>query len=156
MIQTHLKCECGYQGAVRVLDDKLARCIGCDQLYSVDQKGTVMAMTEIPKFQSYEEMQKFLDKAITGKSKGDPVKRTKRSRKQKPVQSDPAKNLVEQTSNPESIFKTIHFYIRPGDTFDQVLKDGREEVKYSNNNVLVYCHEHNFDQPCLSSCRGMN
>lgn len=135
------------------------RCFGCDQIYEV-KEGEPVAVSEIPTFDNFEDMQKFLDAAQAGKSKGDKVviPGKKARSKRKPVQKDTATALTKANSVADTslIHKSIHLYTRKGDSFDQVLRDGREEIKYAANSMLIFCHNHEFSQPCSELCRGMN
>jgi hypothetical protein len=118
-----------------------------------------MPVSELPEFSSFADMQKFLDSATTGKSAGEKVVVPKKRapKKRKPVAKDPAASLTKVNQIDTSmIHKSIHLYVRRGDTFDQVLKDGRDEVKYAAGSMLIFCHNHNFSDPCTPLCRGMN
>jgi hypothetical protein len=150
-----IDCECGFSGSIREQETPLgtiARCFGCDRLY---KKGTGEVMAGIPDFKSYEDMNKFLEKANAGKASTGTKSKTnsKRSRnKRKPAEKDQSTSIEHETpSGP--IFKTIHFYLRPGDSWPEVLKDGREEVV--GPSTLVFCHNHLHGAPCVDSCRSM-
>jgi hypothetical protein len=112
-------------------------------------------MAGIPEFKSYEDMKKFIDKANAGKAtESKPTGKKRSSRKRKPAETDQSKNLIETKPN-VPIFKTIHFYLRPGDSWDQVLKDGREETNYAGPGTIVCCHQHLHGEQCKDSCRSM-
>jgi hypothetical protein len=153
--QAHIDCDCGYSGAIRI-QDTIGRCIGCDQLYKISEE-RVMPVSEMPQFDSFEEMQKFLDSATTGVTAGEKVKvPKKRAPKRKPVAKDTGTSLTKASVDTSMVQRSFHFYLRTGDSFDQVLKDGREEVKYSGSFALIFCHNHKFAEQCTSACRGMN
>jgi hypothetical protein len=144
-----IKCECGFQGTLRE-ENGFGKCFGCDRLYQkVNGKVQVMS-TKIPDFKSWEDMQKYLDKVPKG-GKAAPKKRV---RKKKAVEVDTSSNLQEEAPK-VPVYKTIHFYVRPGDSFEQVLKDGREEGNFAGPGTLVFVHNHLHAEVCTDSCRGI-
>jgi hypothetical protein len=143
------RCECGYEGSVRVIEG-LAKCFGCDKL--LIQKGEKMeAVKEVPKFNSFEEMQKFLDKAQGAKVSKKSV--AKKSSKKKPVRPDSANKLAARDVDDKTIYQTIHFYVRAGDNFPQILKDAKQDKSSRMSNVLVFAHDHIFGVSCTTTCR---
>jgi hypothetical protein len=136
------------------VEDGIAKCFGCDRLY-VEQDGKVQPMSnEIPVFKSVDEMMKFAAKAKGGKvNPQSPNKKT--SRKRKPAEADASKKLLQETPQ-APVYKTLHFYVRPGDSWEQVLKDCREEVSYAGPGTLIFAHNHLHGAPCTDACRGMN
>jgi hypothetical protein len=155
----HLDCECGFVGSIREQETPLGtigRCFGCDRLY---KKGTGELMAGIPEFKSFDDMQKFLDKATTGKAptgtkpNSKPNSKSKRSRnKRKPAEKD-SSTEIEHKEPAGPVYKTIHFYLRPGDSWPEVLKDGREEI--AGPTTLVFCHNHLHGEACVDTCRSM-
>lgn len=153
-----IECPCGFAGSIREQQTPLgvfARCFGCDTLY--DQKGN--AVTGIPEFKNFADMQKYLDKMNEGKSKPSSStpstgKKKPRSRKKIPAEADTSGKLIEETPK-VPIYKTIHFYLRPGDSWPELLKDGRQEVEMSGPGTYVFCHNHFHDGACGDSCRRM-
>ena len=152
-----VNCSCGFSGTLRpiiVLDKQLARCYGCDRLYEyLNERVEVAKPKEIPNFASFDDAIKFYEKTKGATTKSTTGKK-RASRTRKPAEKDSSKTLQE-TPNAVPVYKTIHFYLRPGDSWDQLLKDGREEVNYAGPGTLVFCHEHFHDAECNPSCRGM-
>lgn len=115
-------------------------------------------MAGIPEFKDLESMQKFLAKAKAGKTKDSPTgeakPKPKRKPRHKPAEKDVSGELIEEAPK-VPIYKSIHFYLRTGDSWEQLLKDGREETQYQGPGTLVFCHEHFHGEPCIDSCRMM-
>lgn len=106
--------------------------------------------TEMPVFKSIDQMMAFAQKQKAKKSKTT-QKRTVDRKKDKPY-SDPTPK--EELS--DSIYRTTHFYLRPGDTFTQLLKDGRGELERCGPGSLVVIHNHVFSNAtCVAECRSL-
>jgi len=154
-----IDCECGFSGSIREQETPLGiigRCFGCGTLYEYNTNNErVEVMTEPPKFKDLEDMQKFLAKATAGKDNTKTPTGSKPKRKRhKPAEKDSSNKLLDEKPDIPT-YKTIHFYLRPGDSWDQLLKDGREEVGYSGPGTLVFCHQHFHSEDCSDSCRRM-
>jgi hypothetical protein len=151
-----VKCECGFQGAL-YFQDGVAKCFGCDRLYQEADGKVQPVSNEIPTFKNVDEMMKFAAKSKGGKvtSSNSQSQKPKRTRKRKPAEKDVSSKLAKSTHD-VPIYKTIHFYIRPGDSWEQILKDGREEVGYAGSGTLVFVHNHLHNTECNDSCREMS
>jgi hypothetical protein len=170
----HIDCACGFSGSIRFYEAPVGvvgRCFGCDTVYirGMQEDGTetiklapghtekVKPMAGIPEFKDFKDMKKFLDKATAGQVPDATGNLKKpRSKKRKPAEKDPSNNLIE--TKPEvPIFKTIHYYLRPGDSWPELLKDGRQEVEMGvGGGVIVFCHQHLHGADCVDTCRSMN
>jgi hypothetical protein len=113
-------------------------------------------MADMPEFKDYGALKAFLDKVEEGKAKvkdlptGTATKSKRKPRKK--AEKDPSKKLQHQTPT-VPVYKTIHFYVRPGDSWDQVLKDCREEVSYAGPGSMIFAHNHLHSEECSESCR---
>lgn len=160
----HVTCSCGFVGSVRpiqFLDKIIGICYGCDQLYECQNtditEREAVPMKEMPVFKSIEEAMEFAAKIPTGAKSKSPTgsSKPKRTRKSKPAEKDVSTKLEHETPS-VPVYKTIHFYMRPGDSWDQLLKDGREETNYAGAGTLVFVHQHLHSAECNDSCRGMS
>jgi hypothetical protein len=156
IIQSRVECPCGFQGALKLEQTEtlgaVAKCFGCDSLYK-EENGELIQVVEqeIPKFETWEEMQAFLNK-VPKNSKA--VKKRSQPKKKSSAKPDPSKNIVtaERVKDVE-IFQTVHFYLRENDSWNNVTRDGHEEKKVRNDNVLVFVHNHDYSDPCSNLCR---
>lgn len=112
----------------------------------VENNGILM-----PKFDTIEEMMDWMKKNKgTPGDKSKPVLRSNtKSRSQKKVKHTPEDNAHRfvEPKNP-FIYKTQHFYLRPGDKFGTLKNDAREEKKYAADGVLFFVHDHAFTEAC--------
>lgn len=148
-------CPCGFSGTLRPINSSIgtvAKCFGCDKLYTEKEGGIVAEVTEMPKFDSWEELDKFLN-SVPKNSKAKKAPTGKKTTK-KSVKPDPAKNLVpaQQVKDIE-VYQTVHFYLRKSDEFTNVLRDAREEKKLRHDAILVFAHDHSISDPCSKLCR---
>jgi len=121
-----------------------------------------------PKFESMEELQKWLDSQnaiedipqffMPSKEESTSKKKSSSSPKKKQSTSKPKKKkaapdeaAILAKPNP-NVWSTVHFYTRPGDTLNVARNDAKEEAKFRNNNVLVFYHDHVFGGICKPSC----
>lgn len=134
--------------------DAAGRCPDCVGLPDQPEKPkakTVETPTEMPKFDSYEEMQEWVEnqkgspkKALTlGKSSG---------KKKAPADKDAASDLATVETK-SLVWQTVHIYTRKGDSWSQVSKDAKKEGEYRAENVLVFGHDHEYGQNCTNNCR---
>lgn len=112
-------------------------------------------MKEKPTFDSMEDVMKFAKSLEGAKAKASTTGKPKRTRKRKPAEPDASKKL-EHTVPAVPVYKTIHFYLRPGDTWPELLKDAREELGFAGPGTLIFAHEHLHSEECNDSCRGMS
>lgn len=114
-------------------------------------------MAGVPEFKDYKDMQKFLDKMNEGKAdkpESSTGKKKRQSRKKIPAEPDASGKLITEAPK-VPIYKTIHYYLRPGDSWVELLKDGRQEMDMSGPGSLVFCHQHFHGSPCVDTCRGL-
>jgi len=138
----HLDCDCGFEGAVRIING-VGRCFGCDSLWREDHT----KVTEPPQFSSMEEMLQFARDHAPPKDVEKTValvnETAKKSKKGSPFQPR------------EDVFSSVHFYRRKLDSWRDVLKTAREERAVRNSTVLVTAHDHPHDHPCNQKCRNV-
>lgn len=103
------------------------------------EDGTPMEQppVEMPtEFTSFEEMQKFLNthgKKPAAKAKAPTPKMDR-----------------------EQVYQEIHFYLRPKDTWQALLRDAVEEKGSRNTNIEVQAHRHLYGDECNKSCRRID
>lgn len=51
------------------------------------------------------------------------------------------------------VYQQVNFYTRPGDTWANLLRDAKDEKELRNTNVLVWAHNHMFEEACTKKCR---
>lgn len=64
----------------------------------------------------------------------------------------PKKAPVEKPDM-STVYQEIHFYVRPGDTWQSLLRDAKEEKEGRNTNIEVQAHNHIYGVECNKSCR---
>lgn len=138
-VQIRIECDCGFQGAIRILGG-YGRCFGCDTIYN--ERG--QKLTGPPTFSSREEMMAFAAN-MTPSEKADKT----RPRKTKAKKSAP----VGPLKTDELVFSAVHFYMRKLDNWNGVLKTGREERSVRNSNVVIWCHDHIYGKVCSRKCK---
>lgn len=122
---------------------------------------------QMPTFDSFEELQEWMNKNSTGVEESESSKvasspkktskssaKKKPSKKKKPAKKDEANDLAA-VEDPTNIWSSVHFYKRAGDTIESTRKDAKEEASFRNDNVLVFYHDHNFGEACESKCGGV-
>ena len=89
--------------------------------------------------------------AKTNKTQGGQEKA--KSPRPKKNQAQPAPDLSAETSMADDLIMLgIHVYQRRGSSWQQTIHDAKGEKEYRNENVLVFAHEHAFNE----SCEGKN
>lgn len=124
-------------------------------------------MSDMPKFETYEELQEWLEQQkVTreeeAKEKAGAVakkatknkKANKARRPKKPSIADEGAKHFEDIP-PESVWSTVHFYTQPGDNIARTRNDAKEEKSFRNDNVLVFYHDHLFGSECVRTCGGV-
>jgi hypothetical protein len=112
-----------------------------------EKPDTLESMDDVIKF--YNSLKGSTTKSPTG----DKPKRSRK--KSKRAEKDPAKVIKhEKTAVPT--YRTIHFYLRPGDTWIELVKAGKEEIQYAGPGTLVFCHKHFHTDDCNEDCREVN
>ena len=148
-----VECPCGFQGNLReqaTPNGIFGRCFGCDTLY--DQKGNIVP--DAPVFKDIDAAMKFYQKMTEGKEPKSSTGKKRTPKKRKPAEKDSSTKLIEEKPK-VPIYKTIHFYLRPGDSWPELLKDGRQEMDMSGPGTVVCCHQHTHGTECVSTCRSM-
>lgn len=102
---------------------------------------------EIPVSMSFEELEKL------AKSRGKKSSTKKKSRAT-PTEADKDTTLTSQPEIvPSQIYKVLHYYTRPNDTFSAVKREASDEVSYHNINVRVCTHAHEYGASCTDQCQ---
>lgn len=97
-----------------------------------------------------EELQRMLDKAQgSGSKKKAPAKKKKATTKKKPPAQ---KDSTKTNRNPKNVYQTVHFYTLPSDSWQNVVKDGKEERQLRSDTVVVNVHNHMYNEECSGSC----
>lgn len=112
--------------------------------------------------QDPEKMKEYLAKLkqATGTLADGPATETpdapKKSRKRKspaPTGQGEVEAKAEFGLPAELIWQALHVYLRKAATWQQVLKEARDEKEYRNDNVIMFAHEHSFGEACTDNCR---
>lgn len=174
--QYSLKCDCGFEGAVRVnfLPKCLMstiQCIGCDQIYKFEVNELLnrimpVKLTEVPTFNSWDQMQEFLDKhnkkvqTPTGGEETKSSRKSNKTSKSTKGRSTRIKSAIPAKETDDSVqelfYVAIHFYTRKGDSFTQVMKDAKEESSVRGEGSVVYAHSHYRGVECNEDCKEYN
>lgn len=113
-------------------------------------KDSVNETTGIPKFDSMDDLEKFLKAAASLESAKKGMKpKSKKSKGKEPVDTAVNSGAVAN----EEIYQSNHFYLREKDTIEALRKDVKEERKLRNENVLVFIHGHTFGLACNDQCK---
>lgn len=96
-------------------------------------------------------------RAAAGKVSKTPgaSKEKAKSPRPKKNQASPAPVLDAETGmDDDLIMMGIHVYQRRGSSWQQTIHDAKGEKEYRNDNVLVFAHEHSFNESCEGhSCK---
>lgn len=109
---------------------------------------------EAPKtsFSSIEEMMEYAKAADKPpEKKGGSRSKKSGKKKHKPAQKDP---LPEATKRTSDVYFTAHWYLRPDENWQSVLKDAKDERAIRGMSVRIFVHFHDFTvEDCNSNCR---
>jgi hypothetical protein len=81
-----------------------------------------------------------------------PLTRNKKRGKQKPAVADKDTSVIKQDV---PVYKVIHFYTRPTDTFSAVKREAIADAELHSNSVRIVIHDHDYGNPCGNSSCGL-
>ena len=115
---------------------------------------------EMPTFGSMEELIAFRDK-MKGKPSNKPEPSPTVKKKTAVGSSWYLYRIAEQDLTKDPIVQTdpmtyqeIHFFVRPGDTWNKILLDSKTEKEYRGPGVVVIAHDHARNEPCVHPDNG--
>lgn len=91
----------------------------------------------------------------TGSSAGEQSQKARSPKgKKKPASpTSETENAADISLEKDLIWQSINVFTRRNASWQEVLKNAREEKEYRNDNVLVFAHSHSFGEACNDSCK---